>query len=219
VARIDLYSTVHKGLRAELCQVATLAGRTDFGKAEEADEAALAAKRLVEHLETHAALEDREVMPELARVAPELHAELSSQHALTAGLQRDVAGVAEWIRRANGPNRVSLGRRLHQRLWWLVAEHLRHMEREETEAMRTLWAYRTDEDLAAIQQRMVGSIPRPAMAEWGAVLLAALSLPERTALLEPLVEHLPGDALEAFVGPVRSALGERWAETAAAVGL
>lgn len=83
MARIDLYSTVHKGLRAELCQVATLAGRTDFARAEEADAAALAARRLVGHLETHAALEDREVMPELARGAPELHAELESEHRAT----------------------------------------------------------------------------------------------------------------------------------------
>ncbi len=85
--------------------------------------------------------------------------------------------------------------------------------------MRVLWAHHTDEDLEAIEARIVASIPPDEAAEWGAIMLPALSLPERTAVLAPLARTLPPPALEAVLAPVRAALGERWPETAAAIGL
>jgi hypothetical protein len=38
-------------------------------------------------------------------------------------------------------------------------------------------------------------------------------------MLKPLVERLPRPALDALLAPARAAMGPRWAETAAAVGL
>lgn len=217
--RIDLYATVHKGVRAALVNAATLAARTDFAEAVEASVAAEAARFLVRHLEAHAAHEDREVLPALARVAPELHADLQADHARTDGLAHEVLATADRVEACPATERPSVGRRLHDQLWQLTAEHIRHMEREETQAMRALWAHYTDEELLAIHQRIVASIPPAALAEWGTVLLPALSLPERTAVLGPLVRSLPRQALETVVGPVRQALGDQWRQTAATIGL
>ena len=219
MSRVDLYANVHKGVRAALSQTALLAGRTDFSSPAEAAEAARVALRLVALLDDHARHEDREVMPRLALIAPEVHADLQAEHARTEGLQRELADLAERLPSAPPAQRLSLGRRLHDALWRLAAEHLRHMDREETSAMRALWAHYTDEDLEAIHARIVASIPPDAMAEWAAILLPAVSLPERTAMLAPLAQKLPRPAFMSLLGPARAALGERWAETAAAVGL
>jgi hypothetical protein len=218
MARVDLFSTPHKGLRAELCRVATLAARTDFDRPGEALELAQDVLRLVGHLQDHADRESRQVMPELARVAPELHRNLVANHASTDLLQREVAEIARQLLRG-APERVLLGRRLHRRLWQLTAEQLHRMEREETEAMPALWAHHGDPAIRDIRKRVRADMQPRAMVEWGPVLLAAVSLPERAELLAPLVDQLPRLAVEALIAPVRSALGERWAETAAAIGL
>lgn len=219
MSRIELYANVHKGIRATLTQVASLVARTDFQRPADAAEATHAARRLVSHLESHARHEDEQVMPVLARVAPEVHADLQAEHARTDGLQHEVVSIADRIDGAADAERAALGRRLHDRLWRLTADHLRHMEREETEAMRALWAHCSDEELAGIHGRILASIPPAAMAEWAAILLPAVSLPERVAVLAPLTGKLPRTALEDLLGPARAALGPRWAETAAAAGL
>jgi hypothetical protein len=217
--RHDLYTAVHKGVRAALFQTASRIDRTDFADPAEAGAAALAARTLVRALASHAAHEDREVMPVLQRLAPEVHADLQADHARTEGMADEVLATVDRLAVAPAAERPSLGRRLHDQLWRLTAEHLRHMEREETQAMRALWAHQTDEELLAIHRRILASIPPAEMAAWSVVMIPALSLPERRAMLAPMVESLPRPAFEALVAPVRQALGDDWARTAAAIGL
>lgn len=217
--RHDLYTPIHKGVRALLFQTASLADRTDPEDPDEAAAAVAAARALVRLLESHARHEDREVMPALERLAPEVHAELQAEHARTEGLAGEVLATLDRIVGAPAAERPSLGRRLHDQLWRLAAEHLRHMAREETQAMPALWAHLSDEAIAAIHQRILSSIPPAEMAEWGAVLLPALSLPERTAMLAPMARALPPPVFESLLAPARRALGAEWARTAAAIGV
>jgi hypothetical protein len=136
------------------------------------------------------------------------------------GLGREVLALAERLAGSTGLERVALGRRLHERLARLAAEHLVHMQREERDVNRSLWAHRTDEELRALHGRIVGSIPPERNAEWLGLILPALSLPERTALLAPLRAALPAAGLRQLTAPARTALGhEGWARTAAAAGL
>lgn len=217
--RLDLYSPVHKGVRAALVQTASLTGRTDFADPEEAATAAEAARRLVHLLEEHAANEDRELMPILARVAPEVHADLQAEHARTDGLAREIVAFADRLASAPVAERASIGRRIHDALWRLAAEHLRHMDREETQASRALWAHLSDEELEAIHQRIVSAIPPAELAEFCGLLIPAMSLPERAAMLAPLAQRLPPPAFEALIAPARRAMGDAWGKTAAAIGL
>jgi hypothetical protein len=180
--RIDLYAPVHKGLRATLCDTATLLGRTDFQARDESRAAAAAVARILRFLDEHAAHEDALVLPEILRHNAELHSELRSDHARIEGLQGEVAALAARLEAASAIERVSLGARLHERMWGLVAEHARHMQVEETRANRVLHANATDEELLAIQGRIVGAIPPARMAEWMALILPAISAPERAAL-------------------------------------
>jgi hypothetical protein len=219
-SRPDLYGTVHKGLRASLFATAALAGRTDFTRPAEAGEVAAAVIRLLGFLDEHAAHEDAVVMPVLATIAPELHADLRSEHARTDGLHRELAALAPRLGGASALERASLGRRLHDRLLRLAAEHVHHMQREEGDANRALWAHLDDAALAGLHGRVVGAIPPPRLAEWLALMLPAMSLPERAALLGGLRAQVPPSALAALVAPARVALGdEGWAHAAAAAGL
>jgi hypothetical protein len=89
----------------------------------------------------------------------------------------------------------------------LCCEHLRHMEREEQEANRMLQAHRTDDELGALHQRIVGSIAPERVARWLELILPAASAPERRELLAGLSRAVPAPAFEALTSPARAALG------------
>lgn len=180
--RVDLYGPVHKGLRAALCDTATLLGRTDFEDRESCREVASSVARILRFLDEHAEHEDAVILPEIQRYSPELQAELRSDHARIEGLQAEAAALAARLASAATPERISLGARIHERLWLLVAEHARHMQSEETRANRILHANTTDEELLALQGRIVGSIAPARMAEWMEMILPALAPAERAAL-------------------------------------
>lgn len=219
MSRPDLYYSIHKAIRAALFRAASLADRSDFANPAEAAEAVQGVLKLVALLESHARHEDTELMPIMARVAPEVHAELRAEHTRTDELHRELAAAAEQLLGAPTTERPAMGRRLRDGLWRLTAAHLRHLDHEEGEGTRALWAHCTDEELLAAQQRIIASIPPPVMAEVTALMLPAMSLPERTELLAAMAQKIPRPAFEALIGPARAALGERWEETAAAAGI
>lgn len=220
MARVDLFGPVHKGLRASLAGTAALAARTDFARPEEAAELTAAARRLLGFLEEHAAQEDAVLMPELQRVAAELHADLQAEHVRTEGLQRELAQHLDRLAGASEAERVSLGRRIHERLWRIAAEHLRHMEREETAANRVLWAHFDDGALKALHGRILGAIPPARFAEWSGIILPSLSLPERAAMVAGLAASVPPAVFQQITAPARDALGPAaWSAVTAAAAL
>ena len=214
--RIDLFAVIHKAIRSELFAATTLAARTDFEAGAEAARAAAAARALVGKVEEHASLEDAVVLPELAAIAPELHAAIAGDHGRLDALHREVVSVAARIEAAAaGAERAALGRRLHDRLARLAAEHLLHMQREETEVNRALWAHRSDDALRALHGRILARIAPDRMSAWLAIMVAAASLPERRALLAGIRASVPGPAFGSVTAPARAALGEAaWAEAA-----
>ena len=218
--RIDLFAVVHKALRAELFAAATLAARTDFRSPTDAAQAAAAARALVGLLEEHAEHEDAVVLPELAAIAAELHAAIAADHARLEALHREVTSVAARVEAAaTEAEREPLGRRLHDRLGRLAAEHLLHMQREEVEVNRALWAHRTDEALIALHARITGRIPPDRKAAMLARMLAAASLPERVGLLAALRATMPEALFRGATAPARAALGEAaWREATRAAG-
>jgi hypothetical protein len=220
MARIELFRMVHKGLRAELYSAVTLAGRTDFRNSAEAARVAAAALRLLELLEEHAAHEDEVVLPQLSALVPEFHAALQTDHARLKALQDDVRQFAARLQAAAGDaEREALGGRLHNRLGRLTADHLVHMQREELEGNRALWAYRTDEELLALRRRIADRVPPARKPAWLALMLAAGSLPERAELLAGLRALLPDPVFRDVTAPARAALGEAcWSEVARAAG-
>jgi hypothetical protein len=89
----------------------------------------------------------------------------------------------------------------------LVAEHLQHLDREETLANRALWAHRTDEQLQEMEGRIVGPIPPERLAEWLEVMLPVMNRAERSELIGGLHAGLPAAAFRAVTTPARLALG------------
>ncbi|MCB9898122.1 MAG: hemerythrin domain-containing protein [Planctomycetes bacterium] len=207
--RFDLYTTIHKGIRRILFETTRTVGETDFEDAREAAHAAREIGRMLAFLDEHAAHEDEVILPELATLAPELHADLRADHARVDGLQREIAAIVQRLEGANASERASLGRRLENRMGKLVAAHMLHLASEETDANRVLWAHRDDAYLVGLQTRIVEDIGPTRLADWLALALPAMNVRERRELLAGMRADLPGDAFEAVTAAARVELGER----------
>jgi hypothetical protein len=174
---------------------ARVVARTDFDDAGAAAQAAGSVRRVLSLLEEHAGHEDRVILPEVAQLGPAVFADLQAEHSRIAGLQTEIAQLLDRLLAAPSPELPSLGRRLHERMSHLVAEHLRHMAVEETTANRLLWAHRTDEELRTLQGRVLGAIPPERMRTWAEIMLPAISPVERAAVMSGLETKLPAEAL------------------------
>jgi hypothetical protein len=194
--RMDLFTTVHKGLRATMFEATERVARTDFTEPSALEQAAAAVRRCLSLLEEHAHLEDLVVFPEIAQIGPALFADLNAEHTRVGGLQTEIAQLLDRLLAAPPAERLTLGRRLHERMGRLVAAHLQHMDGEETTATRLLWAHRTDDELRALHGRVLGSIPPDRMRIWAEVLLPAINPAERAILLAGLQAKLPAEAFE-----------------------
>ena len=184
--RFDMFTPIHKALRRSLFDTALALGRTSFASADES----AAAERLVadcmEFMREHAAHEDRQVLPEIARLAPELASIIRDGH---PELERAAIAVESlWPRLAALPaaaaeERQALGGELTRRFHAFVADEIVHMDREERELNALLWGRLTDAEIMAISNRITTSIAPERMRTWGELLLPALSGPEREAML------------------------------------
>ena len=180
--RIDLFTPIHKGLRRNLFETAIALGRTDFTSPPETAAAEKLVADCLGFLREHAEHEDRHVLLEIARLAPELAAEIAQEH---PELERAAIAVDSlWPRFAPlGPEeRQAMGAELQRRFQAMVAAQLRHMDREEREVNAVFWARLEDRDLGALSRRIVVSMPPARLRTWQQeVLLPAWSAPEIAA--------------------------------------
>jgi len=213
-ARFDVYTHVHKGIRVLLFDTVATVGRTDFGREAELPAAIATIRRTLRLTRLHAEHEDREIHPLLHELAPEVAADLEATHDRFDGIEREIEGCLGRMEGATPELSISLGRRVHEILGGLVADHLEHMALEESRANRVLWANLTDAELLAVQERVMAAIGSEEMAEWVELMIPAGNLTERAGLVAALQAVMPAEAFDALTAPGRALLGEAgWSET------
>lgn len=197
MTRIDLFTTIHKGLRAALFAAAARVDRCDFRSPAAAAAVADELGRLSALLDDQARHEERECVPELARIAPEAAGDLLAVRSRLRGLEQELLRIAARLEGAAEAERIALGRRLHDRLGPFIADHLRLMERKEVAIQRVLRAHRRDDELASIERRLFDRLPAARVVAWLDVLLPAVNEQEREALAAALLARArPADREE-----------------------
>jgi hypothetical protein len=181
-ARVDLFTLIHKGVRRLLFETAMEVSRTDFAAADETERAERAVRRCFDFLREHADHEDRVIQPWIARSSPALAATLGAEH---VALEKAAIAVESLLPRLAGVaagERRAMGAELQRRLNLLVADQLRHLDREEREANAVLWAHLPDELLTQVRGQITAQVGQPRLAEWYELLQPVLTGPERAAL-------------------------------------
>jgi hypothetical protein len=175
---------------------------------------------LLDLLDGHAHHEEQFVMPQFAPHAPALAASLEADHSRLEGLQAELRALLPRTGSDVTAERVAAGQLLGRALTLLVADHLRHMDREESEAMPVLWAHQTEQELDALDGRIRATLPPEQMPVMMRLMLPALSTPELSALLSAARAQMPPPVFAQLSGLAREVLGsERWASAAWRVGL
>lgn len=217
MTRFDLYTHIHKAVRSLFFDAIQTVGSTDFAREGEVEKTIATLRRTIRLTRSHAEHEDRAIHPVLHRFAPELAADLEAGHDRFDGMDRELETALERLAGANEATRISLGRRIHDLLGVLVADHLQHMAQEEARANRVLWANLSDAELIGIQDAIMSQIPPAELAEWMELALAFGSFGECAGLLAGLRAAVPAEVFGPLTAAGRARMGEeRWRECLAA---
>ena len=194
--RLDLYTPIHKALRAWMFDTVTALGRVD-GLDDDVTEQALArVSALLDVCRGHILHEQTHMHPPV-REAVRLDAlEADTDHEHHAHVMGTLVSMVQAVRTSQGDDRFRTLTRLYRQLALFVAENLTHMHLEETEHNGWLWSRFSDAELGAIHDTLVGSIPPREMADILRWMLPSLSPRERLEMLCDMRGKMPPGAFE-----------------------
>jgi iron-sulfur cluster repair protein YtfE (RIC family) len=219
--RHDIYSPIHKAIRASLAELMVRLGRTDFASDQATAEALEALRGQIRFSAAHLRHEDQHIHPALLARAPEavdkLHHDHEAHEACFDALERMIAEVAA----APAPQRPAAGRRLYLAFTNFVAHDLEHMAQEEQIVCPLLQSLFTDAELQAMEAAIVGSMPPEEAMGAVAMMIPAMNPVERAAFLGFVRETAPPEAFGAMVAiAARPTLpANDWIDLAARLGL
>lgn len=217
---VDLYRDIHKGIRTELFAATSAAGRVDpddpAGHADLAGQVAA----LHEVLESHAHHEDAFVDEPLQAVASGLAERINADHETLEARFAAVADLASEVVASGTADRRRLLHLLYLQLSGFTSAYLHHQLVEERLVMPALAAALTFDEVLAINNGIVASIPPDEMARSLSFMLPAMNADDRAELLRGMREGAPPEVFEGVIGLARSVLEPReYAATLSRLGL
>jgi hypothetical protein len=193
----DTYKDVHKGIRTALFDVTACAGRVDPGDRGAIAEVTGRVRDLVQMLVAHAEHEDRFLQPLIEQHLPELGEQIARAHTTIEAQLAELEVFADQAEAADPAASRALVHRLYVALASFTAVFLEHMGVEETEVMPGLAAAVPTEQLIAVHQELVASIPPEQMAAWLPLMVAAMNLEDRVEMFTGMQMGAPP---EVFAG-------------------
>ena len=208
---VDMYTLVHKGIRAFMGSTLAAVGRMDANDREETAATLAEVRALAMFLRAHLHHENQFVHPALEARRPGSARRTAGDHVEHERALERLEALALAVESADDAARPGAALTLYRELALLFAENLEHMHFEETENNAQLWGAYGDEELERIHQALLASVKPEVFALGIRWMLPAMTPAERVGLLA----HMPA---EVVLG-TRSLLAERdWAKLTAALG-
>jgi hypothetical protein len=208
--RPDLYRFAHKALRARLLESLDLVSRANWTDPGERRAVLEDLEETLAYVLEHGTHEDQWIHPALAARAPDVVAQLEEDH---HELEHAIFALSEGLHALRGPQLdedpaalAEAGHRLYLALADYIGHYLVHMNREEFEGQRALWAEFTDAELYEIVARLRASMPLIRLARWMEITLPSLGVNECAAFLGTLQATVPWSVFEDLVGVARHTL-------------
>jgi hypothetical protein len=217
--REDLYTGIHKAMRALICDTLVAAGRMDAGDEAEVAQTLGRVRLMIELSRHHLHHENQHVHPVME--ARRHGASTASARGHTGHVQsfERLEALALRVERNRGPAREAAALELYREIALYAAEDFLHMHAEETENNAILWEHCSDEELKGIHQAILASVGPRQMTDYLVWFARAMTPAERAALLSGMREAMPSEVFSGVTQLVKSVLGERdWAKVIAALG-
>ena len=214
-ARYDIYAFIHKGLRAFMAHTLVRVGRLDPHDAAEVAEVGAELRALLAACQSHLEHENDFVHAAMEARSPGSSSRIADEH---VEHEESIAMLGALLDRLPSDPGVAPG--LYRALGAFVAHNLEHMGIEEGEHNAVLWTTYSDEELAAIEQRIVASLSPEESALTMRWILPHLSPAERAGMLAGVRAHAPAEAFDGMLCMVRPLLGGReWLKLSQALAL
>ncbi len=210
--RFNIYSNPHKALRVCMGECLAAAGRVD--PHDGADVAALAAqvRGLLAFCRTHLDKEEHYVHPAMEARRPGSSSAIADDHREHVDAIARLESGVRALESATARGRAAAATQLYRDLALFMADNLVHMHAEEVDNNEALWAAYSDEELLAVEQRLVASIPPEMLQTALRWMVPAMNPAERAALLRGVRANAPAPAFAAMLAGVEKLLtaGERY---------
>lgn len=205
--RVVMYRAPHKGLRFLLSNLLVRMGATSF--TDPGESAAVVADLDVAlwACDAHIEHEDRHLRPALAERAPNAVATLDDEHVEHARQVSELRSLASALTEATTSDaRASIGNTLYLQYSAFVAETLAHMGYEERVVQTLMDRLFSTQELLAIHNALVGSIPPHEMTVFLRGIIPGSSKEERAEMLGNAKANAPHEAFAAVMNEVRGLL-------------
>ena len=221
IERFDMYTQVHKGLRAFMVDTLTAVGRIDPGNEEEVADGIVRTRALIDVCGDHLNHEERFIHPAMEGKRPGSSSVTSNDHVHhQEAFERLTSDVFILEHSASIAGRRNALSKLYLTLSLFVAENFQHMHVEETDNAVTLWELYTDEQLAAIHTALVSAVAPERMVVYLRWMIPSMSHPERIRLLKGIEATAPRQVFEGVLQVAESRLSpEDWSKLADGIGL
>jgi hemerythrin-like domain-containing protein len=196
--RFDLFTSIHKSLRAMIYETGGALQTTDFADERSARRAVDGLEPVLRSLQEHHDIEETFVFPEVRPFEPQLVDHLQAQH---HEVQRLLGAAGEALgacRTAGAADRMGAGADLNRRFNELAAFYLEHLAHEEASLLPATWKHFDDPQLMAIQGSIMSSMPPAQLLQSLEWMFKGLNRAELVGLLGGAKASVPAPALEAI---------------------
>lgn len=197
--RYDFYRAIHKAVRLGHCRMLPSLGALDYRDREQTDIVLADLRNLLAVGRGHLEGENREIHAALEQRAPGASAHAADEHEEHERSFAEIEGLIALIEQAPLSERGPIGQRLYRRYAVFVAHDLEHMDIEETELLPALHAAFTDDELKAMEGRIVAAVPPQKMTAVLALMAPALNHGERVELIAKLQKVMPEQAFDGLL--------------------
>ena len=214
--RMDMYTPIHKAIRALMADTLLAVGRMDVTDELEFAQVTQRVIELLDFCRSHLEHENEFVHSAMEARAPGSTARIAAEHVEhehhIAGLSRTAAAL---LAQPVGA-RAAAALALYRELALFIAGNFQHMAVEESDHHRELWRHYSDEELLAIHDALLASIPPAEMMFALRWMVPFMNPAERAGMLQGMRAKAPAPAFQAALATVRPHLTQReWDKLAA----
>ena len=208
--RYNMFTQIHKGLRALLYETAMKVQHTDFWNVDEGEAAINQVSEVVRLFEKHAHAEDTYVFPAIQKYEPSIADAFEQEHVKDHQLGEELIGAINQYRFAEIiTEKAEAGREIYPAYVKFMVFNLEHMGKEEEILNPIFWRYYTDTDLLAVTREIVANIPPDYMAQFSRWMMRGLSNPEITYWLRSVEREAPEVVFQALFTTAEKELSEK----------
>jgi Hemerythrin HHE cation binding domain len=206
-----LYAPVHKGLRLALGNLSNHISKMNVEDQAKIDAFVKEFECVAGILHSHAENEDAEIEHFVKKLSPALADRLAIEHHETEELLKELEGVVRELTSSAPEQRKEISFQLYQTFNRFHAAYLNHLQSEEVDIQKLLWANFSEGELHAITEAIISRVSPPHLMEYFRYMIPAQSLEEQVQILGVMKLSAPLPAYQATCSLAQEVLSaEEW---------